>query len=347
MQDFDYDLPERFIAQTPIEPRDAAKLLVAVGSVGSVGSTVEHRHITDLPSLLRADDVLVVNETRVIPARLRLQKDTGGAVEVLLLDRLDERSWAALVRPSKKVRVGTVLRPGPGLAVEIAEVIEGGQRRVRLLDDVSGDVLDPRQEEAGLARYGVAPLPPYITVPLADPERYQTTFARLPGSSAAPTAGLHLTRAVLDACRAKGVVVNTVDLTVGLDTFRPVTADRPEDHEIHSERYSVPAATIDACDRADRSGGRVVAVGTTTVRALESAAASGELTGRTGLFIYGTFRFRVVDLLMTNFHLPRSSLLLLVQAFAGPRWRELYAQAQAHDYRFLSFGDAMLLSRQE
>lgn len=341
MQDFDYDLPERFIAQTPIEPRDAAKLLVAVDS------EVEHRHITDLPSVLQADDVLVVNETRVIPARLRLQKDTGGAVEVLLLDRFDDRSWAALVRPSKKVRAGTLLRPGPGLAVEIAEVLDGGQRRVRLLDDVSGDVLDPGQEEAGLARYGVAPLPPYITAPLADPDRYQTTFARLPGSSAAPTAGLHLTPAVLDACRAKGVEVHTVDLTVGLDTFRPVTADRPEDHEIHSERYSVPATTIDACDRAHRSGGRVVAVGTTTVRALESAVASGESTGRTRLFIYGTYRFRVVDLLLTNFHLPRSSLLLLVEAFAGPRWRDLYAQAQANDYRFLSFGDAMLLARHE
>ena len=339
MRDFDYDLPERFIAQTPIEPRDAAKLLVATGPVA------EHRHITDLPLLLRPDDVLVVNETRVIPARLKLYKESGGAVEVLLLDRDGDGSWTALVRPSKKVRSGTVLRPGPGLAVEITDVLDGGQRRVRLLDDGTGAVLDAAGEEAGLARYGVAPLPPYITTPLVDPGRYQTTFARLPGSSAAPTAGLHLTTAVLDACRAVGVEVHTVDLTVGLDTFRPVTADRPEDHEIHSERYSVPEATMAACERAQKAGGRVVAVGTTSVRALESAWASGEPTGRTRLFIYGGYRFRVVDLLLTNFHLPRSSLLLLVEAFAGRRWRELYALAQREDYRFLSFGDALLLSR--
>ena len=196
--------------------------------------------------------------------------------------------------------------------------------------------------DAALAAHGAVPLPPYIRTPLADPERYQTVYAAAPGSVAAPTAGLHLTEAVLDGCRSRGVEVAAVDLAVGLDTFRPVTAERAEDHRMHSERYRVPAGTLAACQRARR----VVAVGTTTTRALESAA-SGALEGRTSLFIHGEHRFRLVDVLLTNFHLPRSTLLLLVASFAGERWRDLYACALADGYRFLSFGDAMLVARKQ
>ncbi len=321
MSAYDYELPVSAIAQTPIEPRDAARLLVATDNDGSVA----HRHVRDLPELLDDGDVLVVNETRVLPARLHLQKQTGGAVEVLLLEEIDGH-WEALVRPGRRVPPGTVLQGAPGLVVEVGDHVGDGRRRVR----VDGD----------LAQHGEVPLPPYIHESLADTERYQTVYATTPGSVAAPTAGLHLTDGVLDRCRAHGIIVATVDLAVGLDTFRPVTADKPEDHQIHSERYHVSQETLDTCRRARR----VVAVGTTTVRALESAA-RGPLSGRTSLFIHGDFDFQVVDVLLTNFHLPRSSLLLLLSSFAGERWRDLYKTALAEGYRFLSFGDAMLVGR--
>jgi len=318
MRSFDYDLPASAIAQTPIEPRDAARLLVALDERG----LVEHRRVADLPDILEEGDVLVVNETRVLPARLRLQKATGGAVEVLLLEELDGQ-WEALVRPGRRVPPGTVLTNGPGLVVEVGDYVGEGRRRVR----VEGDI----------AVHGHAPLPPYIHTDLADAERYQTVYATKPGSVAAPTAGLHLTDAVLERCRNRGIETAKVDLAVGLDTFRPVTAERPEDHQIHSERYRVPRQTLEAC----RQARRVVAVGTTTVRALESAA-RGSLEGRTSLFIHGDFEFKVVDVLLTNFHLPRSSLLLLLSSFAGERWRDLYKTALHDGYRFLSFGDCML-----
>lgn len=340
MDDFDYPLDDGRIAQTPIEPRDSARLLVATEPTGAIS----HRIVRDLPNILQPGDLLVVNETRVIPARLRLQKPTGGAVEVFLVDRYNADTWKALVRPSRRVPVGAIFRPGPGLAVEVLEETDGGQRFVRLLDD-TGAVLHGDDLEAKLSQYGMAPLPPYITNTIANPDRYQTVFAAKPGSAAAPTAGLHLTPEVLGALTQRGIGLSTVNLTVGLDTFRPVTVDQPEDHEIHSERYEVPQETLDACAATKAAGGRVVAVGTTSVRALESAAAFGANTGRTKLFIYGNYPFRVVDLLLTNFHLPRSSLLLLVEAFAGPRWREIYSVAQDENYRFLSFGDAMLLGR--
>jgi S-adenosylmethionine:tRNA ribosyltransferase-isomerase len=328
MRSFEYDLPASAIAQTPIEPRDAARLLVATSDSGAV----VHRRVCDLPDLLEDGDLLVVNETRVLPARLKLKKPTGGAVEVLLLEPLDEAgTWEAMVRPSRHLRAGTVLMAGDDLSVEVGETLGDGKRAVHLR------AADPM---GALARHGHAPLPPYIHEPLDDPERYQTVYARQPGSVAAPTAGLHLTDGVLDRCRARGIGVASVDLAVGLDTFRPVTADRPEDHQIHSERYRVPAATLDAC----RGARRVVAVGTTTVRALESAAV-GPAEGRTSLFIHGDYRFRVVNVLLTNFHMPRSSLLLLLAAFAGERWRDLYGVALAEGYRFLSFGDAMLVGR--
>ena len=329
--DFDYELPAERIAQVPVEPRDSARLLVDRGK----GQAPDHRTVADLPELVGPGDVVVVNTTRVLPARLQLRKPTGGAVEVFLLEQQPGGHWDALVRPSRKVAPGTRLEAGPDLVVEVGEHGEDGIRRVVLHPGPGTGELD------ALARHGAVPLPPYITAPLGDPERYQTVFADRPESVAAPTAGLHLTPAVLDRCRAAGAEVVTVELAVGLGTFKPMTADRVEDHHMHEERYRVPPATLAACETAER----VVAVGTTAVRALESAARRGEPEGRTDLFIRRPFDWQVVDVLLTNFHLPRSSLLVLVDAFVGPRWRDLYAEALATGYRFLSFGDAMLLPR--
>jgi S-adenosylmethionine:tRNA ribosyltransferase-isomerase len=328
MAAYDYDLPPSAIAQVPADPRESARLLVALDTE----TAPEHRSVRDLPDLLGPGDVLVVNETRVRPSRLRLRKETGGQVEVLLLEPGPAPGeWDALVRPARRVPPGTRLATAPGAPalVEVGEPTgrDDGSRKVRALGDLDG--------------HAVLALPPYITTELDDPERYQTVYARTAGSVAAPTAGLHLSEAVLDRCRERGADVRTVDLAVGLATFRPVTASRAEDHVMHAERYDVPAATLSACAAARR----VVAVGTTTVRALESAAASGECSGTTRLFIRDDYPFRVVDVLLTNFHLPRSTLLLLLEAFAGPGWRRLYATARAEGYRFLSFGDAMLVGR--
>ncbi|HWG74591.1 MAG TPA: tRNA preQ1(34) S-adenosylmethionine ribosyltransferase-isomerase QueA [Acidimicrobiales bacterium] len=326
----EYPLPAGAIAQAPAEPRDAARLLVALGG------TVAHRRVHDLPDLVGPGDVVVVNTSRVLAARLRLTKATGGAAEVLLLepdagpDPDETSTWTALVRPGRRLAPGTVLLGGTRPLVEVGERLDAGRRRVRLL--VPAALLD---------EVGTVPLPPYIRRALPDPERYQTVYADRPGSVAAPTAGLHLTEDVLDRCRQAGATVEALDLAVGLGTFRPVSEDRVEDHNMHGERYSVPAATMAAC----RGARRVIAVGTTTVRALESAAASGRLEGRTELFIHGDFPFSVVDVLLTNFHQPRSTLLLLLESFCGPRWRALYEVALESGYRFLSFGDAMLVER--
>ena len=321
--ELDYDLPAAAIAQHPVEPRDAARLLVDRGP----DTPPLHSTVHDLPALVAPGDLLVVNDTRVRRARLHLRKPTGGAVEVLLVDDRGGGRWEALVRPSKKVAPGTTLT-GVDVRVVVGEDLGDG---LRLVEVVGGD---PEAE-------GDVPLPPYIHEPLADPARYQTVYAEQPGSVAAPTAGLHLTTEVLDRCRAKGVEVASVDLAVGLDTFRPIEVDDADDHPMHSERYRVPEATWEACQRAER----VVAVGTTSVRSLEAAAATGRLEGRTDLFIKGDYPFKVVDVLLTNFHLPRSSLLLLIDAFTAGRWRELYDTALANRYRFLSFGDAMLVAR--
>jgi S-adenosylmethionine:tRNA ribosyltransferase-isomerase len=331
MDRFDYVLPAEAVAQRPAARRAQARMLVALDP----GRPPSHARVADLPDLLEPGDVLVVNDSRVIPARLHLRKGTGGAVEVLLLEPAPggPGHWEALVRPGRRVPPGTELyAEGEPAAVvgDPADPCGDGRRIVRLLD------------ERLVETHGQLPLPPYIRVPLDDPDRYQTVFARQPGSVAAPTAGLHLDEEVLERCVGRGVSVATVELAVGQDTFKPVTAARPEDHVMHSERYSVPASTMQSC----RDAQRVVAVGTTTVRALESAAASGELTGRTSLFIQGGFPFGVVDVLLTNFHLPRSSLLLLLDAFSGERWRPLYELALVEGYRFLSFGDCMLVSRQ-
>ncbi len=327
----DYHLPEEAIAQVPLARRDDARLLVAVDAE----RPVEHRHVRDLPELVGPGDVVVVNTSRVLPARLLLTKSSGGRAEVLLLEAEPAGTWTALVRPGRRLPPGTVLHAGDTPVVEVGERLDAaGTRRVRLLGR-------PGEDVTALEDVGQLPLPPYIHTPLADPSRYQTVYADRPGSVAAPTAGLHLTDEVLAEIRGAGAAVARVDLAVGLATFRPMTAAAVEDHVMHTERYSVPAATLDAC----RHARRVVAVGTTTLRALEAAAATGSLEGRTDLFIHGEYPFAVVDVLLTNYHLPRSSLLVLLEAFAGARWRELYATALAEGYRFLSFGDAMLVGR--
>ena len=333
-EDLDYDLPARAVAQTPVEPRDAARLLVDRGA----GDEPTHLQVRDLPTLVRAGDLVVVNTTRVLPARVPIVRPGGRPGEVLLLEERDRGWWEVLCRPARKLRPGDVVAATRGgLAFEMGPDLGDGRRLARPVHD--GDLL------GALDRAGEAPLPPYITATLDDPERYQTVFAERPASAAAPTAGLHLTPSVLDGVRAAGADVATVELVVGLDTFRPLSTDLVEDHVIHTEHYSVPTATWDAVSVARESGSRVLAVGTTTVRALESVAVRGELEGRTDLFITPGFDFHCVDLLMTNFHLPRSSLLAMVQAFVGPRWRGLYRVGLAERYRFLSFGDAMLLER--
>ncbi len=329
--DFDYVLPDDRIAQTPIEPRDSAKLLVDRG-----GGAAEHRTVADLAEVLRAGDLLVLNETRVIPARLRLQRATGGAAEVLLLEPSspDRRVWEALVRPGGKLGVGEVLfAAGVELVRMGARTPAGDTFWVELIGED-----DPLRL---LDRHGEMPLPPYIGARLDDPDRYQTVFAREPGSAAAPTAGLHFTPELFDRLAARGISTARVELVVGLDTFQPISTENPLDHPMHTERYRVPPETTAACADAQR----VVAIGTTAVRALESAARSGESSGRTDLFIHRGFDWQVVDLMMTNFHLPKTTLLMMIDAFVGPRWRTLYDTALANDYRFLSFGDAMLLDR--
>jgi S-adenosylmethionine:tRNA ribosyltransferase-isomerase len=328
-EDLDYELPEGAIAQTPVEPRHAARLLVDRGR----GRSAEHRTVWDLPDLLEPGDLVVVNDTRVRAARLNLRKATGGAAEVLLLEPTGRPAeWRALVRPGRRLPPGTVLLHGEDPAVAIGAVLDDEGRR---LVTVVGE------QAAALA--ASVPLPPYIHAPLEDPERYQTVFARREASVAAPTAGLHLTHEVLDRLERAAVGLARVELEVGLGTFRPVTAERLEDHVMHAEAYRIDPGTWERIIHAPR----VVAVGTTVVRTLETVAATGALRGDSRLFIRPGFRWQVVDRLMTNFHVPRSTLLALVEAFVGPRWRELYGQALSEGYRFLSFGDAMLLARSE
>ena len=330
LSDIDYELPEKLIAQHPVEPRDSARLLVATNP-----STVEHKHVTDLVDFLEAGDVVVVNDTRVLPARLALHRKTGGAAEVLLLEQRssDFRLWEALVKPASKIKQDEVLEYFGKRVVRVGPRTEAG-------DTFVVEILDENPMEL-LQRIGAMPLPPYIRSSLTDLERYQTVYARRMASAAAPTAGLHFTPELMARIVAKGVVVETVELVVGLDTFKPISTDDPLDHLIHSEFYSVEQRVMDACNKATR----VIAIGTTATRALESVAASGQLNGRTSLFITPGFQWKVVDMMLTNFHLPKTSLLLMIESFIGPRWRDIYAEAISEQYRFLSFGDAMLLAR--
>jgi S-adenosylmethionine:tRNA ribosyltransferase-isomerase len=330
LSDFDYELPIERIAQVPIEPRDAARLLVDRGSVDP-----DHLHVHDLPELLRDGDLLVVNDTKVIPARLRLRRTTGGAAEVLLLEpTADQRTWEAMIRPARK------LRRGEQLVDEDGEPLVTIGNRIDDRDTWEVSIVGDSDPLTLLYKHGEMPLPPYIGVALSEPDRYQTVYAAEPASAAAPTAGLHFTPQLLADITGRGVEVATVELVVGLDTFKPVVVDDPTQHVMHSERYHVEAAVLEQC----RQARRVVAVGTTTVRALESAAL-GDLHGRTRLFINRPYDWKVVDVMMTNFHLPRTTLLMMIDAFIGDRWRRLYETAIAEGYRFLSFGDAMLLDR--
>jgi len=334
--DFDYDLPPERIAQTPVEPRHASRLLVLHRENGAL----EHRTFWKVGDYLRPGDLLVVNQTRVIPARIYARKPTGGRIELLLLRRVEAFTWEALVG-GKRVTPGMRLNLEDGPQAEVIERLDGSRRLVRF-----GEPIEPY-----LARAGQMPLPPYIHTPLADPERYQTVYARQPGSAAAPTAGLHFTPELMARLEGMGVGFAQVTLHVGLDTFAPVTEDDPQQHHIHTEWCEVTAETAAQINTARRAGGRIVAVGTTSVRTLESAArqaAPGDtvapVSGPTSLFILPGFQFRAVDALITNFHLPRSTLVMLVSAFASrEQILSAYAEAVRLEYRFYSFGDAMLI----
>jgi S-adenosylmethionine:tRNA ribosyltransferase-isomerase len=335
--DFSYHLPPELIAQEPARPRDSSRLLVLHRASGEI----EHRTFHDLPEYLRASDVVVFNETLVIRARLHGQRPGGGKAEVLLLEEREPGLWEALVSPGRRLPPGREIAfPEFGLRAEILSRTTAGGRILRFHG--------PEEAIAGLAELGEMPLPPYITRPLTDARDYQTIYARLPGSSAAPTAGLHFTPEMLEQVRTRVQAVAQLSLHIGLATFRPIHTDRVEEHDMHTEKYHIPEVTAEAVSRALAEGRRVVAVGTTTVRALESAAAEdGRVRpglGETDLFITPGYRFRVVGGLLTNFHLPRSTLLVLVSAFCGrEQILRAYAEAVEQEYRFLSFGDAMLI----
>lgn len=335
--DFDYQLPSEMIAQRPADPRDSSRLLI----LDRKRETLSHHFFRDLPNFLSPGDALVLNETRVLPARLRGHKiPTGGRVELLLLNRRSSRTWEALVG-GKGLGVGREISITKEVEAEIVEDLGGGRRVVRFNQSIL----------PALNRMGEMPLPPYITTPLKDPNEYQTVFARHPGSAAAPTAGLHFTPEALRMIERKGVAIVKITLHVGLDTFLPVTEEDPSEHPIHSEWCQITSEAAEAINNARLNGARVIAVGTTTVRTLETAA---RLTapdhevvpfeGRTDLYILPGFHFNAVDVMITNFHLPRSTLLMLVSAFAGrERVLNAYDIAMKEGYRFYSFGDAMLI----
>ncbi len=336
--DFDYELPDALIAQRPAEPRDSCRLMVVERNSGRVS----HRKFRDLPEYLRAGDCLVVNDTAVRRARLRARKaDGGGRVEVLLLGEHGPASWEALVRPGKRLPPGTTIDfPGTGVSAEVGVVLDGGRRVVTFPE--TGDA----QRLMGLA--GELPIPPYVHRQPADLSDYQTVYADRPNSVAAPTAGLHFTRGLLDQIERAGVRVARMTLEIGVDTFRPVTEERVQDHEIHGERFSIDAETAAHVNQALAGGQRVIAVGTTVTRALESACSgNGQVAasdGTTELFILPGFVFRAVRAVVTNFHLPGSTPLMMVCAFAGMDLiLDAYRQAVTEGYRFYSFGDAMLI----
>jgi S-adenosylmethionine:tRNA ribosyltransferase-isomerase len=331
--DFEYSLPESSIAQTPAEPRDSSRLLVLHRDTNEL----EHRIFRDVADYLKAGDLLVVNQTRVIPARIFARKETGGRVELLLLRRRDDWTWEALVG-GKGLRIGKKVKVEDGPEVEILEMLEGSERLIRFSEPI----------EPYFSQVGNVPLPPYIHEKLDDPERYQTVYAKEPGSAAAPTAGLHFTPRLLDELLVKGVRIAYVTLHVGLDTFAPVNEDDAEEHVIHTEWCELPQETADIVNQTKASGGRVIAVGTTSVRTLESVAnlqsPVSEFVGSTSLYILPGYEFKVVDAMITNFHLPKSTLLMLVSAIAGrEKILETYNTAIEEGYRFYSFGDAMLI----
>lgn len=334
--DFDYELPQELIAQHPMEPRDHSRLLVVDKKTGEI----EHKHFYDLVNYLKPGDVLVFNDTRVIPARLHGTKDTGAHVEVFLLTRRDATDWEVLVRPGKKLQVGAKIDFSDELSCEVIEHTDFGGRVVRFkYDGIFEEILD---------RLGETPLPPYITAPLEDKERYQTVYNRERGSAAAPTAGLHFTKELLQKIKEIGCEEVFVTLHVGLGTFRPVSEAKIEDHKMHKEFYTVSQEAADAVNKAKAEGRRIIAVGTTAVRTLEAAGADGQLhagSSWTNIFIYPGYKFRLVDDLVTNFHLPQSTLLMLVSTLSTREiMLQTYKKAVEEKYRFFSFGDAMFIT---
>ncbi len=337
--DFHYDLPPELIAQTPLERRDSSRLMV----LDKVSGQVEHRRFYELPQLLRPGDCLVLNDSRVIPARLIGHRETGGVTEILLLTDKGNKTWECLVRPGKKCRPGTKILFGSGgvtLTATVEETLEGGNRLVRF--DYQGIFLEK------LEQLGKMPLPPYIKEELQDAERYQTVYSKVSGSAAAPTAGLHFTPELLQQIRDMGVHLAYVTLHVGLGTFRPVKVDDVEHHDMHSEFCSISQETANLINETKRNGGRVICVGTTSCRTIESwAAEDGTLkasSGWTKIFIYPGYKFKVLDALVTNFHLPESTLIMLVSALAGKEHvLAAYEEAVRQHYRFFSFGDAMFI----
>ena len=336
--DFYYDLPEEFIAQTPVEPRDSSKLMVLDKETGEI----EHKIFRDIVDLLNPGDVLVLNDSRVLPARLLgKRKETDGAMELLLLEQKGTDTWETLAKPGKKAKPGTRFVFGDGiLEAEILDVLDGGNRLVKFYYEGSFyEVLE---------KIGNMPLPPYITEKLENPERYQTVYSKDVGSAAAPTAGLHFTKELLQNIKDKGIDIEYVTLHVGLGTFRPVKVDDITEHKMHSEHYFLPQKTADAVNRCKKEGKRVIAVGTTSCRTLETAGLSGfplkECEGYTDIFIYPGKKTNVIDALITNFHLPESTLVMLVSALAGRKnILNAYKEAKKNNYRFFSFGDAMLI----
>jgi S-adenosylmethionine:tRNA ribosyltransferase-isomerase len=353
--DFDYHLPESSIAQMPLEPRDSSRLLVLKRDTG----TLEHRIFREIGEYLHPNDLLVLNQTRVIPARIYARKSTGGRFELLLLRREDELTWQCLIG-GKGVRVASKIQVEDGPQAEIVKALNGSQRLIRFAEPI----------EPYFPKVGNVPLPPYIHESLKDPERYQTVYAREPGSAAAPTAGLHFTPRLMDELQRRGVKIAYVTLHVGLDTFAPVTEDNPQEHKIHTEWCELNQETANLIDQTKQSSGRVIAVGTTSVRTLESAVLGNResrivsdsriptpdfrishleyrvsaLTGPTSLYILPGYPFKIVDAMITNFHLPKSTLIMLVSAFAGrERILSAYETAIRAGYRFYSFGDAMLI----
>ena len=338
VSEFNYNLPEELIAQTPIKKRDESRLMV----LNREYKTIEHRVFKDILEYLKPGDCLVRNNTKVIPARLYGKKDTGANIEFLLLKRIEGDYWEVMVRPGRKLQIGTKVTFGDGiLQAEIMEVLNGGNRKVKFTyDGIFNEILD---------RIGLMPLPPYIKERLKDKDRYQTVYAKYEGSAAAPTAGLHFTDELFERLKEKGVEVANVTLHVGIGTFRPVKVEKVEEHDMHSEHFYIKQEDVDKINNAKKNGNRVIAVGTTSCRVLESIAdeATGLVKayeGDTQIFIYPGYKFKCIDGLITNFHLPESTLIMLVSAFAGKDYiMNAYKEAVEEKYRFFSFGDAMYI----
>jgi S-adenosylmethionine:tRNA ribosyltransferase-isomerase len=335
--DFDFDLPQELIAQTPLLNRDESRLLVLDKSTGEI----EHKKFRNILDYLNSGDVLVINDTKVIPARLMgVKEDTGAVIELLLLKDMGNDVWECLSRPQKRLHVGTIVKFSDELSASVVELLDDGVTRVKLI--YSGILLEI------LDRLGEMPLPPYIHEKLAEKDRYNTVYAKNIGSAAAPTAGLHFTRELLNELRDKGVIVTNVTLHVGLGTFRPVEVDDINNHHMHSEYYEMSGDTADILNKAKSEGRRIIAVGTTSTRTLESVISKYgkfvECSGNTEIFIYPGYEFKAIDCLITNFHLPKSTLVMLVSALAGrDNILNAYHEAVINKYRFFSFGDAMFI----